>query len=76
MFCRQQFGFEINKKGYEEHNTYHNTKSINCQKNISELIQLIDDDSNSFDNVITAMKSPKKTKTDIISNEIIESNKM
>ena len=24
----------INKKGYELHNTYHNTKSINCQKNI------------------------------------------
>jgi len=56
----------INKKGYEKHNTYHNTKSINCQKNILELMQLIDDDSKSFDNVILAMKLPKKTKQDII----------
>ena len=64
----------INKKGYEKHNTYHNTKSINCQKNILELLTLIDDDSKSFDNVISAMKLPKKNKKDIIKrNKNIES---
>jgi len=56
----------INKKGYEQHDTYHNTKSITCQKHILELIQLIDDDSSSFDDVIRAIRLPKKTKNDIV----------
>ena len=55
----------IAKKGLEKHINFHNDRSIKCQNNLNILLSLIDEDSLSYDNVIKALRLPKKTKKDI-----------
>ena len=50
-----------NTKGFEKYRKYHNMKSQKCQKYLSELLKLVDDDANSFNEVINAMRMSKKT---------------
>jgi len=55
----------IAKKGFEKYINFHNDRAINCQKNINKMVQLIDEDSKSYDNVILAYKLPSKTSSQI-----------
>ena len=55
----------IPKKGLEKHINFHNDRAIKCQKNINELLLLIDKDSNSYDRVIKANRLPGKTSEQI-----------
>ena len=52
----------IQKKGLEEHIDFHNDRALKCQKNIAELISLIDKDSESYDKVLASHKMRAKTK--------------
>ena len=67
----------IAKKGLEKHINFHNDRSIKCQNNLNILLSLIDEDSLSYDNVIKALRLPKKTKKDINirSKELIKATK-
>ena len=60
----------IAKKGLEKHINYNNDRAMKCQENIEYLLKLIDEDSNSYDQVIAAHKLKAKSK-----NEIINKNK-
>ena len=63
----------INKKGFEEYNNYLDLKSSKCQDYMLDLLQLIDDDSNSYENIIKAVRLPKKNqKESIVRNIMIE----
>ena len=55
----------IAKKGFEKHINFHNDRALKCQKNLNELISLIDKDSESYDSVIKANRLPKKTSKEI-----------
>ncbi|MBT6870789.1 MAG: glutamate formimidoyltransferase [Candidatus Marinimicrobia bacterium] len=55
----------IGKKGFEDSETEMNNLAINSQKLKDQLIKLIDDDTNSFNGVIDAIRMPKKTDREI-----------
>jgi len=63
----------IAKKGFEKHISFHNDRAISCQKNIIKMLDLIDEDSKSYDSVISTYRLPSKTKTQIkFKNKSIE----
>jgi len=61
----------INKKGFEEYNNYLDLKSSKCQDYMLDLLQLIDDDSNSYENIIKAVRLPKKNPKESVARNIM-----
>jgi len=55
----------IHKKGFESNYKKYISISENCQRLKDELMQLSSDDSLAYDNVINAIRLPKKTNIDI-----------
>ncbi len=66
----------INKKGFERFNKLHQIKSKQCQVHKDELLKYVDKDTNAYNDVINAIRLPKKSKKEIThrNKKIYEAN--